>query len=483
MAAGIRAHILGMAEQLGAQCPPLPVVLAALQEKGQGKSQKHNQVKGTVAHSADMGFASAMLYGYARYYGRLKYALGAFLQKPEKLPPVLYTLLQLAAYEVVFLDRVPDYATVHAWVNVAKSRFGSRMAGLANGVLRAVLREKEVVLLQDATLCKKAEKAPSAENLALYASLPVWLTRLWLEKYGDELAFFFCTNTLCAPCPSYRINPKGNLGTDFDTRASFSEVCKGFEEQGAERQGNILLCPAGSGVDEFALTQAEKAGWLTRQGVNSQRLAGIAAQAFASEPVWDACAGRGGKTLALLEMGVVVRLASDPHTGRLADLTANAGRLGLKPPELFAGMAEDAREMAQKMGVHHILLDAPCSGLGTLGRNPELRFRLESEKADGKRGKQKTLSEWDITSVLPTRVADAQHVQAELLAALWGVLPTGGLLLYSTCAINPAENNEQVQAFCAAQPNAVLVEEGLLYSQNLKEQGHDILYHALVRKR
>ncbi len=429
MATGIRGQILSIAEQLGPQCPPLPVMLEHVPNRPD-KPDKPDK--------ADAALATAIIYGYARHNARLRYALKPFLQKPEKLPPALYLLLQLAVYETLFLERVPEYATVHAWVDVAKKRAGTRMAGLANGVLRALVREKDNVQKRDASVCEQAEKVTSAETLALYASLPVWLTQMWLEFYGKEAAYFFCKNTLFAPAATYRLNPKAP--------GIFA----------AQHKENI----------EENTEMAEKAGWISRQGINSQRLAEIATKAFTQGPVWDACAGRGGKTLAMLENGVDVRLVSDTHAGRLADLKANASRLGLPEPDIFTGKAEEAQEKARQMGIRHILLDAPCSGLGTLGRNPELRFRLTA----------------DHMSPLPQRVADAQKIQADLLEALWQVLPAGGSLLYSTCAVNPHENEGQIQKFCLTHTDCQCVEEGLVYSTALKEQGHDILYHALAVK-
>ena len=170
-------------------------------------------------------------------------------------------------------------------------------------------------------------------------------------------------------------------------------------------------------------------------------------------PVWDACAGRGGKTLALMELGVPVLAASDTYQPRLRGLRDDARRLVITPPPLFCA---SAAEPALRGEPGTILLDVPCSGLGTLSRHPDLRVLRT-----------------------PGQVADLVALQRRILDAVWPYLPSGGRLAYITCTMNPAENEGQIAAFLERTPGASLE---IQWQSAPDTFGSDLMFGAIVRK-
>ena len=194
-------------------------------------------------------------------------------------------------------------------------------------------------------------------------------------------------------------------------------------------------------------------GRLSIQGAGSQLVLEALDAPHWEGPVWDACAGRGGKTLALLELGVPVLAASDTYQPRLRGMRDDAKRLVLKTPPLFcASAAEPALRGTPKT----ILLDVPCSGLGTLARHPDLR-----------------------TLRTPEQVAGLVGLQRRILDAVWPYLPSGGHIAYITCTMNPAENEGQIEAFLARTPGASLEKQ---WQSTPDTFGSDLMYGAMIKK-
>ena len=194
-------------------------------------------------------------------------------------------------------------------------------------------------------------------------------------------------------------------------------------------------------------------GRLSIQGAGSQLVLEALDAPRWEGPVWDACAGRGGKTLALVELGVPVLAASDTYQPRLRGMRDDAKRLVLKAPPLFCA---SAAEPALRGTPRTILLDVPCSGLGTLARHPDLR-----------------------TLRTPGQVAGLVDLQRRILDAVWSYLPSGGHLVYITCTINPAENERQSDAFLARTPGASLEKQ---WQSTPDAFGSDLMYGAMLKK-
>lgn len=419
----------------------------------------------------DMALTMELVYGVLRTEKRLWALLTPFLRKPDSLPAPLKILLLTASYELLFLDHIPSRATLHQTVDMARRRFGPAMGGLVNAVLRGLDNRTAQSRAEDnAFSARMPETNSTAADVARLGSLPDWLADLWIRDYGPDQAWRFARRSSVKPAPSWRVNM---------TRPDSAALLRDLTAAGALPVGQSCLLVPSEGLSEKTDTahdhpsaldrsaqdipvwkSLEDQGRITRQGTGSvllaEHLAAIIRRdpALAEAPLWDACCGRGGKTCALLEHGVHVALSSDPAPRRLQALRASLQRLKLPAPDILLGTVQErATDFPARFPL--ILLDAPCSGTGTLARNAELRLRLT-----------------------PHRLKEAADLQAQLLRHAWTALASGGLLAYATCALNKAENEDQVRAFLTATPDARLMEQRLFEPD---APGQDTLFLALLR--
>lgn len=360
------------------------------------------------ASSRDRALATNLVYGTLRHLGRLESILGRFLRKPGNVPPAGSRILLAAAYELLFLHRIPQYATLHWAVDAMKLRAGPQLAGLANAVLRKVAAIGPAH--QDfATYRKGNGFAPAA---AAYYSLPPWMVEMLLEEHGREDALLYMDAFVHEPPLGLRINQARPGHAAVFTSIASMHACLGA-------QAPWVMLQPDHDLDVAALVDK---GMASRQSVASQ----AALQALRPEqwptPVWDACAGHGGKTLWLVEAGVQPVWASDVHAGRLAGLRAEAVRLGLPQPPAF--LASGTGPTPLRQAPRTILLDAPCTGLGVIARRPDIKWHRR-----------------------PEDVQTMARVQRQLLEQSWALLPRGGRLAYITCTLTHAENAGQVERF------------------------------------
>ncbi len=396
---------------------------------------------------SDKGLATELVYGYLRAAIRLNWELERLLKNPAKLPPEMRLTLGLAAYELAYLNRVPNYASVNWAVTRVRNRFGQGLAGVANGTLRAFARSLGRTYNDPERL---ASIADPLERLALGHSLPVWIARLWEKDYGPETALTYMRASSGQALPAVRINAAKEDATDL--RASII----------AEGKGVVVgawgvAFPSGA---PYRVKPLEKEGKLSFQSAGVQEvLTALGADTWPG-PVWDACAGRGGKTAALLEAGVAVRAASDLSTQRLQGLLPELQRLGLGASGVSVLQA-DATNPPESTVLDGpfatILADVPCTGLGTLARRPEIRFRRTED---------------DIAALI--RIQDA------ILDAAVPRLAPGGAIIYLTCTLNRAENQERAAAFLARHAGFGLERE---YATPPDAPWNEFFYAAVLRRR
>lgn len=356
--------------------------------------------------------ATELVYGYLRSEIRISWLLRRFLKAPEKLPPEALLALGVAAHEIVHLDRIPDYAAVDWAVTHIRQRFGDGLGKLANAVLRNVARLGSDA--RDADLYR-AELPDPAAFLSVYHAAPRWLTDLWSDAYGPDRAAALLAASAQAPAPAVRVNA---------ARAGWLVLRERLvADHGGTPCGHAgVAFPVGGFPAEVAALERE--GLLSRQGAASQEVLEALRPETWEGPVWDACCGRGGKALALLERGVDVRLCSDPNAGRLRGLRSDAARLGLAVPALARA---SAMQPPFADAFRTILIDAPCSGLGTLSRRPDIKLRRT-----------------------PADLHTLAALQARIMDAAASVLPQGGRIAYITCTLNPQENEAHVERLLAA---------------------------------
>ena len=379
----------------------------------------HSQLARSGLGAADRAFATDLVQGTLRWRGRLDYLLGRCLDRPlDKLEGIVATALRLGAYQIVFSPRTPPSAAVDEAVRCVRAAGAERATGLVNAVLRKLAARHE------------SEPLPTLDSdplghLMHAQSLPAWIAARWLERYGPEEAAALAAACTETPPVTVRANPHQG-----DVRELLAELSVHFPDAHPCRwaRHGIVLGRRGNP----ASLPAFLAGRFTVQDEASQLVVALL-DPQPGERVLDSCAAPGGKATAIAERvgkrGSV--LALDRHPRRLDLVRRAARRLQLGRVDCaLIDATRDLEELAPEGGFDRVLVDAPCSGLGTLRRNPDARWRVRP--AD------------------PARLADAQRT---LLRQASRVLRPEGVLVYSTCTLLPEENEAVVEGFLRDSPH------------------------------
>ncbi len=402
----------------------------------------------------DGDLARELTQGVLRHLESLDHLLSAYVQRPlAKAHAVDRNALRLGAYQIVYLDRVPDRAAVHTAVEAAKSAGRPRAAGFVNAVLRRLAASvseagvaapgpdaRRAVPRGDGAFTLFAHDVlphPVAEPVAYLAAAyahPAWLVERFTAQHGADAARCILAAGIARPPVSLRPLPGHE-----------DALAAALEERGVayEREGPCLLL---RGAGRVAALPGFDEGWFAVQDATTAEVVPLLAPA-PGEGILELCAAPGGKTLALAhgvgEQGVV--LAVDLPGPRLANLERNVKRRGLTQVAVLGADAADPEQLPRGLrgrdgdGFDAVLLDAPCSNTGVLAQRVEARRRVEG----------------------PHRIAMlAEQAHHLLLVAASRVRP-GGRLLYSTCSIDSDENAEVIRAVLDDDPDLDLVAERL----------------------
>lgn len=359
----------------------------------------------------DIGLLTELTYGTIQRQMTLDYYLQPFLKNAKKLENWVVHLLRMTLYQMVYLDKIPDHAAINEAVEIAKRRGHKGISGLVNGVLRSIQREG---------LPSFADISNPAERLAIETSHPLWLVIRWLEQFGEDKTREMCMINLTAPVQTARVN----------TVKADRETClKMLLDEGFEAEASAVIPEAIHAIrGNLAHSQVFKEGLITIQDESSM-LAAYALGAGESEYILDACAAPGGKSTHIAEKmqnsGNLISL--DLHAHKVKLIKENADRLGLSNIETKVMDARKAEEQFENESFDRILIDAPCSGLGVMRRKPDMKY---------------TKQEDDLFRL--------QEIQLTLLSSIAPLLKKGGSLVYSTCTVDRAENEQTVEAFLKA---------------------------------
>jgi 16S rRNA (cytosine967-C5)-methyltransferase len=360
----------------------------------------------------DKAFVTNLVYGSLDHMIIIDYNLSLYLNQPsKKLKPELHTVLVLGAYQILFMDRVPDHAAVSESVQLAKVNKSSFAASLVNAVLRRVA---------DNGLKFPEKIENSAEYLSVRYSCPEWLTELWINSYGYENAEGIASRALDVPPLTVRVNTLRTGNEDLMWKLAeegvISEPCDTVE--------NALFLSGTGAVDSL---ESYKEGLFHAQDISSQ-LCCRALNPEAGDAVFDMCAAPGGKTFTMAEMmngGGIVK-SFDIYQSRVDLIKEGAKRLGLPNVKTFFS---DASFYNPNYGTaDKILCDVPCSGLGIIRRKPEIRFKNKPE------------------------IDKLPELQYKILCNSAKYLKQGGRLVYSTCTLNPGENENVCDRFLSEHP-------------------------------
>jgi 16S rRNA (cytosine967-C5)-methyltransferase len=432
---------------------PSPVPRIAAARVVQGVLEGHSlaalipQQLSAINDVRDRALAQELSYGTLRNYPRLQALLDRLLQKPMKAKDRdVASLLLIGCYQLLYL-RMADYAAVNETANGAKQLGKQWAVGLVNGVLRRLQREREPLLA-----------ALESVDEARYA-MPEWLLREIRRRWPDDWRSRVAALNARPPM-TLRVNRR---------RSTREAYLKRLAEAAIEASANGV---AHSGIDlqqplEVELLPGFDSGDVSVQDAAAQLAADLLEPA-PGQSVLDVCAAPGGKACHLLETEPGVSLtAIDIDGERLQRVAENMARLDLQA-ELAEGDAAAPAGAWAKRSYDRILLDVPCSATGVIRRHPDIK--LLRRKSD---------------------IAELAILQRRILKAIWPLLKPGGLMLYVTCSILPAENEHQLDWFLVEQPQArerpIDADWGEARSVGRQiapgEGGMDGFYYALLEKR
>lgn len=367
----------------------------------------------------DRRLYAELVFGVLRRQGTLDHILQQLLEKPMiELDPLALVILRIGLYQLTCLDRIPESAAVNESVNLAKL-ITPGTSGLINAVLRNYLRRRDFITFPDIS-------TNPAAAIAARHSQPEWLAEQWVDQLGVVQAEQLAEASSMQPPLTLRVNT---------LRSTREKLLNEFNKEGIEAKPS-LFSPDGitiSGRYLISTLPGFEDGLFAIQDEASQ-IAGYLLSVKPGERIWDACSAPGGKTSHLAQLmndqGEII--ATDISRSKLTTVQDNIRRLGISSVSTSVADLHQPDSFPENL-FDRILLDAPCSGLGVIRRNPEAKWRLFSGDL--------------------TRLA---AVQKTLLKNAAGKLKQGGTLLYSTCSTSEAENELVVEDFLLHNPNFVL---------------------------
>ena len=356
----------------------------------------------------DRAFITRITEGTLEYLIQIDAVINRYSKvKVNKMKPVIRTLLRMSVYQILYMERVPDSAVCNEAVKLAKKRKFQGLTGFVNGVLRNISREKD-----------KLEFASAAERF----SIPQWMFDMWKKDYGTEIAETIAAAFLEERPLTVRCNT---------SLTSMEEICESLKAQGISSVPSELSPTMLSiaGYDYLDTVQAFAEGKITVQDTSSS-LVGIVASPKKGDFVLDVCSAPGGKSLHVADLmeGSGLVESRDLTEYKVALVEENIARCGFTNMQTLVWDAtEFDPSMEEKADI--VIADLPCSGLGIIGKKPDIKMRLKEEEIDS-----------------------LASLQREILSVVSRYVKPGGKLIYSTCTINRKENDENAEWIAANLP-------------------------------
>ena len=394
--------------------------------------------------AADRGLCHELVCGVVRWQATLDCLIARKTDPARQQRPALKNLLRLGLYQIFWLDRIPPHAAVHETVELAKHSGYGAQAGFINAVLRGYLREVDEI--------RKILSDMKSSQPALGWSHPDWLVEKWRRQFGHENVFKLLEWNNIPPKTFARVNAlkftAGTKGAELDSAAGDSlkrmkdagDLLARWREENVEYDfftrdwtGENLAFELKS-HPPLARLESLRDGWFYLQDP-STLLAPVWLDPKPGEAILDLCAAPGGKTTFIAQLmnnrGKIIARDLDPN--RLKLVKENCLRLGVTcvDTRLHGTLSQPQPAMFDR-----ILIDAPCSNTGVLRRRVDLRWRIQAAEIERLRA-----------------------TQLNLLKQAAPQLSPGGVLVYSTCSLEPEENSELVTQFLAAHPGFTLEAE------------------------
>ncbi|MGJ5673959.1 MAG: 16S rRNA (cytosine(967)-C(5))-methyltransferase [Nostochopsis sp.] len=382
---------------------------------------------------SDRRLVTELVYGCTRRQRTLDAIIDQLAtKKSHQQPKDLRTILHLGLYQLLYQERIPPSAAVNTTVQLAKENGFAGLAGFVNGLLRQFIRLVEKpgeghgeTGNTDEILTASFLQLPEnpVERLGILHSFPDWIIQVWVDQFGVTETEKLCMWMNQTPTIDLRVN---QLRVDLETvETALQAVGVSCQRLPHLPQALRLLSHPGQIQNLPGFNQ----GWWSIQDSSAQ-LVGHFLDPQPKEVVIDACAAPGGKTTHIAELmqdtGKI--WACDRTPSRMRKLQQNIQRLSLKSIEICVG---DSRNLPQFWNsANTVLLDAPCSGLGTLHRHADARWRQT-----------------------PESVQELSVLQKELISHTSTFVKSGGILVYATCTLHPTENEAVIESFLAENPD------------------------------
>ena len=389
-------------------------ILAAVAGRDAYADKLLDEARAQLEHPRDRNLLTELVKGVLRQQRRLDWKLQHHSKtRIRKLPHAILAALRTALYQLEFMDKIPAHAAIHEAVRYVRRRNGERLTGFANAVLRACVD-------------KSAPPAPTdaITRLGIEHSHPDWLVERWLQRFGPAECEELLRADNLRPRQSLRVNRMRT--TTAELLAELTAL--GLQAVQTPFQEDCIFLDSPLALDDLA---AFREGRCTVQDPGAAAVIQLAAPQQGWS-VYDLCSAPGGKSTYAAELmndsGDVV--AVDLHANKLPLIHNAAHRLGLSCIRTLEG---DARTIAFEATADLVLVDAPCSGLGTLSGKPEIKWRRT-----------------------PDDIAELAALQFDILRHAAALTAPGGVLVYSTCTTEPEENRDVVNRFLREAPDFAL---------------------------
>ncbi len=363
--------------------------------------------------SEDKALVQEITYGVTRFRKKLDWIINQFLNsQSKKIPLVIHNILRIGVYQIVYLDKIPNYAIVNESVELAKKSQYPKYAKLVNAILRNIIRKLDNIYWPDI-------KRDPIEYISVFYSFPEWLVKRWVKRFGLDLCIIICQTMNKKPNITLRINSlKINMP---DLKKKLSESVILFKE-GQFLPSESLVLEEFVNIGNSAMF---KNGLFSIQDESSS-LASRLLNPLPGQIVIDMCSGPGGKTshMAQLMKNQGKIIAFEKNQKRLEMVKSECQRLGINNVTSMlsdvTSFDADYFEKADK-----VLVDAPCSGTGVIRKKPDLKWK----------------------NINDSQLKNTTKLQEKILNIASRYLKPGGELLYSTCSIEAEENDWIIKKF------------------------------------
>ena len=354
----------------------------------------------------DRHLTTEIVYGTLRWQGLLDYVLAKSSSRPwQEVAPAARILLRMSVYQMWHMNRIPDHALVNDAVELAKSKLGKGIDRYINGILRNLSRTRPW------------QKKDNLRDVPPWAavSLPKWLWDRWEKRYGKDMAESYALSLNVPPQHALRVVTQTGLPENLPFEVIRSDIVPDAYIRTESKPENAV-----GNNDPVPFQYQDEA---------SQLIPHLLADDAGYRRIWDACAAPGGKSAFLGkicgEKGTLV--ASDLVPERVLRMVAAMKTSGIS--RIDAIIADASKPAPFRQCFDAVLADVPCSGLGTLRRNPEIKWHFETD-----------------------RFVSLQKIQKQIIHNVSDVVCVGGRLLYSTCSTEPEENEYVVESFLSTHP-------------------------------